>query len=403
MASCKRRIVDSASDTFSHVETIEFVIYNFEARTEKRKHWIESPTLRAHGYNWNITVYPRGSDTSPTDKEYVSCYLQNQSVEVDTYFRYSCVLRNRRRKVAATVKVGPENKQHWTGWPNFCQRKNVLEKHLDEDGSLMVQFDIQIATAKKYKRIWYPEKFERNQELVELYQGGDSETFDAEFAVGNNSFGAHKSILFLKCKKLYEIANESENNDTPIVITSVSGHSFGCLLEFIYKVTPPEFETGVQAIELLEVSDRFECVGLKLYVESVIVENFLSVSNAADLLVFADAHSCALLKEAAMNAVVTNAAAVRDTEGWSAIQESNRLLEELFHSVTDVHRPKGDDEIDLMDVTTLRNCLQKAKLDLDGSREMLVDRWKNYQKEQANEDESQSSELYGSREIIIVD
>jgi len=121
------------------------------------------------------------------------------------------------------------------------------------------------------------------------------------------------------------------------------------------------------------------------------------------LLVFADAHSCALLKEAAMNAVVTNAAAVRDTEGWSAIQESNRLLEELFHSVTDVHRPKGDDEIDLMDVTTLRNCLQKAKLDLDGSREMLVDRWKNYQKEQANEDESQSSELYGSREIIIVD
>ena len=36
------------------------------------------------------------------------------------------------------------------------------------------------------------------------------------------------------------------------------------------------------------------------------------------------------------------------------------------------------DDVDDFDVTSLRERLQKVDLDVDGSREMLVDRWKNY-------------------------
>jgi len=224
----------------------------------------------------------------------------------------------------------------------------------------------------EHQRNWYPKRFERNDALFELYQGGDSETFDIEFSVQGDTFRAHKCIFLLKCK--HEIPNERGNEEMPIDIDSVTSRSFKCLLEFIYTVKEPELDTGDMAAELLNAANFFGCVDLKLYVESVMVDKFLEVSNAANRLLFADAHSLALLKEAAINIVVTNLNSVRDTEGWSKVRESNRLLEELLDSYAP--RSQGDDEIDRLDVAELRNRLQEAGLELDGSRESLVNRLK---------------------------
>jgi hypothetical protein len=82
MSSSQKRIVDCASvgvstpKILTNEETVKFIIYDFEGRNEKRGECIKSPILKAHGYKWRITVYPRGN-TSNTERPYpslLSCY-----------------------------------------------------------------------------------------------------------------------------------------------------------------------------------------------------------------------------------------------------------------------------------------------------------------------------------------
>jgi hypothetical protein len=49
---------------------------------------------------------------------------------------------------------------------------------------------------------------------------------------------------------------------------------------------------------LLRAADKYGCVDVKLYTESMLVDKFLNTSNAARLMILRDSHSCALLKEA---------------------------------------------------------------------------------------------------------
>ena len=75
---------------------------------------------------------------------------------------------------------------------------------------------------------------------------------------------------------------------------------------------------------------------------------------------------------------------------WNQLQESSKLLAELllFATTTTSGRKKyssvtgdGDgtiDEADEYDVTSLRERLEKYDLDLDGSREILVQRWQQF-------------------------
>ena len=83
---------------------------------------------------------------------------------------------------------------------------------------------------------------------------------------------------------------------------------------------------------------------------------------------------------------------VQESESWSEINESTRLLEELLKFVSLKLVSSKNEEttayfpiviqdnaaiIEHLDVTTLRERLQDKKLDLDGSREILVQRFKS--------------------------
>merc|ERR1712194_652456 len=76
-------------------------------------------------------------------------------------------------------------------------------------------------------------------------------------------------------------------------------------------------------------------------------------------------------------------------DAWKQLQESNKLLVELLVYTNNIGgRPRYSsvvddgygtvEEVDDLNVTSLRERLQQAKLDVDGSRSMLVERWKDY-------------------------
>ena len=262
----------------------------------------------------------------------------------------------------------------------FLIERDDLVDELEENGSLVIGLDIEIDD--KIDHVWYPSKVKKNDMLVELYQDASSETSDAIFSVGETTHRAHKCILALKCKKLHELSSEC-SNDTPIPIPCVKENIFKTLLDFVYTVnTEPNIESADVAKELLVAADCFECVGLKLYVESFLVDVFLCVGNAVALLTFADSHSCALLKEEAADLIVKNVEDAKKSENWSEIQESKHLLSELFDSLSELFDrlscPMEYNRIDVdhMSVNVLREEIEKANLDLDGSREVLVERLK---------------------------
>eukprot|EP00536_Pseudo-nitzschia_multiseries_P005755 jgi/Psemu1/65245/estExt_Genemark1.C_1120060 len=112
--------------------------------------------------------------------------------------------------------------------------------------------------------------------------------------------------------------------------------------------------------KILVTANKFNCTDLKLHAESILVEKFLTAETAAALLILADSHDCALLKEASMDFCVSEPSTVKQTEAWSNVQRTLRVdISDEYHSWV---------------VSSLRSALQENDLEVDGSRKVLIQR-----------------------------
>lgn len=346
-------------------------------------------------------VYPRGGCSSPNDEEYVSCYLKRIMGDNDEAVTANYIIRckDKTRQSKSVFRIGQKGGR---GHADYLKRTDALERYLDTDGSILIEVDI----LNVENVVWYPQLHEMpNDTLIQLYRStlgedgedgeDDDSTADVVFDVGGKKFYAHKCILSLHAKTMYGLAKDHnknpDNNDDENMITiqDMEGDIFESILEFVYCVRKPEIEDKDTAAKLLLAADRLGCTVLKLYVESKIVENFLDAPTAAEWLVLSDSHSCPLLKEASMKLYKADASSVLESEGWSQVDESRRLLSELlkfgsgksYTIVPDSDLTKKDnsnDVVKILDVTSLRKRLLKANLDIDGNREILVDRLKEH-------------------------
>mmetsp|Transcript_20645 Transcript_20645/g.24831 ORF Transcript_20645/g.24831 Transcript_20645/m.24831 type:complete len:103 (+) Transcript_20645:2289-2597(+) len=96
------------------------------------------------------------------------------------------------------------------------------------------------------------------------------------------------------------------------------------------------------------------------------------------MLLFVDAHCCAVLREKALDVFRTNSNAVMASSGWTAVENSNELLQELMKVLTSQNDKRQDSSnlLEHMRVGKLRETLHEQGLDVDGTREMLVARLK---------------------------
>jgi len=228
------------------------------------------------------------------------------------------------------------------GFPNFCKRGDVITFLLDKDGTFTVKVDITIGTEKK--KVWYPSlrrpPSDKNNSLSKLY--GSTSCTDVTSLVGasRTKFVGHTCIIELRANALYELISTTEEdhdddcnrNITQLALPDIDESAFETLVLFIYKDVLPtitdnnnnnnngdDTSTGDgdfgKVKSILCVADRFGCTDLKLYMESMLVDKFILASTAIGLLMLADARSCALLKEACMDAYVNNSPKV--THCWS--------------------------------------------------------------------------------------
>eukprot|EP00536_Pseudo-nitzschia_multiseries_P011919 jgi/Psemu1/30506/gm1.30506_g len=312
-----------------------------------------------------------------------------------------------------------------------------------------------------------PQLFRLKQDgsWVQLYE--TEADADVAFIVGDRKFNAHKSVLGVAAKPLFDMvmaeglwkdesgssnnrnrnsSQDIENNshdssnssantnsrcDKVLELENITEAEFAAILQAIYLAKEPSLTTKDEALSLLTAADKFGCSDLKLHIEYVIVEQYLTPSlkrkrkckpltetfsgrhhprqppanhplsssrssSAVELLVFAHYHSCALLKEAAMEACVLHPAIV--SSSFSKLNDEPQLFEDLWkyshvdrakripssHAVVSLDRLEQYSLsirktcIDMFDVPSLLAISKEANLSIDGSRIILVDRLVEY-------------------------
>merc|ERR1711865_1279493 len=232
---------------------------------------------------------------------------------------------------------------------------------------------------------------------------------DVTFLVDGVEFYAHKAVLAVNCPMLLDLvldysdnniddsdADDDDDDDDDDDNTNVKQQR--------QSLSPKQQDCielqDVKPKELLLAGNRFGCDELKLYAESVLVQNHLSVETVSDLLTIADSHSCGLLKEASMALIANEPQKVMVTSDWYLVEESSRLLTELLlyynqhqNQQQQYNQPLLDEKnngtsnnngsnskstyhnnLDQWNVTSLRCYLEELNLSCDGSREMLINR-----------------------------
>jgi len=373
---------------WSDLKRIVFSFHDFKSLPcEHGKMSLSSP-LRCHGHLWNVRMYPGGEK----DKKYVTVYVcriweggdNSSQVKANiflriptTYSRSNHGMWNVDNKTFTCEKPG-------VGWPTFLPRNEMY--HYLNEGTLTLEVGLQVLKnnpSRDYAfkaSLWKPSPT-LGKDILRLLESGD--LADVTFTVGLETFSAHRAVLASRAPALADLVRDTP---TGAVVSLDDGNRidpsiFRSLLRFVYgEELPPPEDLKRDARALLEAANRFGCVRLKLAAESAIVYEGIAVSTAAELVLFAEAHDCALLKEVAVDFFVDRAAEVMASEGWSVLTESAstvlELTEALARRSTSLEREETTDDIERMRVVTLRRKLDDKNLEVDGSRTILVKRLK---------------------------
>mmetsp|Transcript_20447 Transcript_20447/g.35144 ORF Transcript_20447/g.35144 Transcript_20447/m.35144 type:complete len:261 (+) Transcript_20447:720-1502(+) len=250
------------------------------------------------------------------------------------------------------------------------------------DGALIFEIELQP------KPCYYDLHVPPNPLLTNLMELFESEkNTDITFIVKDETIRAHALILEASAPFLASLCKGGAKG-TPITINETTPRAFRHVLRYIYGQTSiASSELMVLWKELIDAADRYNITHLKIMVETyAIQECIIDTKNVSDIILFADAKTCPLLKEFAMSYFVDRARDILESKHSVELQKSARLMKELMVAILD---KSSNDEVfranDLskMTVCALRNSLALLKLDVDGSKEILVSRLENFKKGQS--------------------
>ena len=383
----------------SEWETIRVVFHNFSELSSKRGARTSSPVLECHGLKWKIQLYPGGHSKSSEEDVFIT--LRVFSTSCTKTKKIKAKLRTRipsagKKAGGGTFRIysasADGGSRSW-GQTDYAKREDVLKasKHYLVGGNLTVEVDIQVMLDEP--QVWTPTNTVCS-DMLKILDSADAETADVSFEVGDGDktatrsrkddfqfFYAHKNILSTRAPVLAALAGDCSPG-TAIPISDVHPDLFRMLLRFIYGGEVPGKDVlKEEARGIIKTADRFGCTGLKLAAEAELSTVGITTENTAELILFADAANCAMLKEVAMEFFVKNAHEVMSSEGYEQVKESPAVLAELVAAMASgsKKRPASSDadagrDFKRMRVATLRQKLDDKGLDVDGSKEMLVSR-----------------------------
>ena len=196
---------------------------------------------------------------------------------------------------------------------------------------------------------------------------------------------------------LFKRPTEMSSEETiPIPISDVEPEIFRHLLYYSYGGKVPNDYLKENAKTIIDAADRYGIAGLKMETEAWLVSSTpITIDNAIDNLLYADAKNCPLLKEAVMDYFAENLdecikkLSFHDAPGhlmkdlMTAMAARSKKQEENSNA-----KSTADPTIDLSKarVCILRKMLHEKGLDTDGSREMMIARLEEYDSSQMKDE-----------------
>ena len=388
--------------------SFQFHFHDFANLSTTEGFWIASPEFTCNGHEWELRVYPGGSSLADDGNVSVKLGVKHLS-EGTINIRFGMKLFDKfgkRRKSVSGKKVVFSADTNlgfpvW-GWDNFISRSKILDESkniLDSHGTLTV--GVSIEEEEKSTTVFVPKNPFSNI-LEEMFNDEDTADicFEVSFAGekedddGNKRvktttpFYAHRLILKKSAPMLADICG---SNDSGGVVTApvndIKPDIFRHLLSYVYGGSVPEEELKENAKDIIDAADKYSVVNLKLAAEAAFVDSTnISLDNAMDNLLYADARNCALLKEAVMNFLADNhREAVAHMSFTDFPQHVVKDLLVAFSgkiSKTDANGTNDeDDELATLCVSALRRKLHKMGLEVDGSREAMIETIKSHSEE----------------------
>lgn len=376
-------------------QTIRAVFHDFPSLPSDRISSLElSPTVVCHGLEWQLWVYPGGDENSSETSQHATIYLYSKdAAERDVKITANFTIRIPANGFSVEADRKCFQKQSSSGglfsmWglANFARRDDILDPSMNflVNDNLIIEASIQIMLESP--PAWAPRNT-LGTDMLKMLESADAATADVLFEVGKKrgkkgKVYAHRNVLAFRAPALAALLEDC-NNDNPFPIQDIEEKIFRQLLRFVYGgEVPYDVQVPDDAQMLITVADRFGVTGLKLATESELASRGISIDNAAELILFADAKNCADLKEAAVNFFVANTEAVMATKGFAKVQESAEIARELMRALSLAARGKkrpapsgnGDNNYSSMRVRVLRWKLDEKGLEVDGSREVLIAR-----------------------------
>ena len=259
-----------------------------------------------------------------------------------------------------------ENSKNFINWSEL-KKKGVLV-----NGVLIVDAVIQFPRKEGHFHVPNSPMVQTIFQLLD-----DEEDKDVFFRTDDEEiFSVHKLILKANAPLLANCCGSDSSPSNPICINGVKSITFHWILLYIYggKIPSDSPVMDLHAKDLINACDKYDLVGLKHAAESYLVRTcVINIDNVVEWMQFADAKTCPLLKEYAMSYFAARGRDVLKTESYKNLRESPRLMEEIMLASMDVdERYQGTDG--MLSVDELRAKLGSLGMDVDGSKEILLNR-----------------------------
>ena len=376
-------IVGGNEQVPSEWKTIRATFRNFAELPSERGDKTESSILECHGLEWTIQLYPGVFSENDARSSVFLCSKscsERKNIMVE--------IRIRIPSAGETMRFQEKFVDHSTEKPSkggrFAERSDILDprKNYLVNGDLTVEIDLRVMLDKL--PTWTPTNT-LSLDMLKLLEAEHDDDFDITFQVGaddTKEFHAHRTILKVRAPLLADFVADYPDSSTNIPIKDVKPEVFRMLLRFIYGGEMPSDEVlSGQAKPIIHAADKYGCTGLKLAAEVKMAAAGIHAENAAELILFADATNCAMLKEAAMEYFVANVEGVMASKGYEQVAESPAIMRAMMAAMAEGNKKRSAGSSDdngrdykRMRVATLRQKLDDKKLDVDGSKEMLVSR-----------------------------
>uniref|UniRef100_A0A7R9WZQ5 BTB domain-containing protein n=1 Tax=Craspedostauros australis TaxID=1486917 RepID=A0A7R9WZQ5_9STRA len=292
----------------------------------------------------------------------------------------------------STFRLGKSN---GCGWRRVTTMKRVLDRGLDDDIlSIHIKFDQLEHICKRWTS-----SLSFNKERLKMIRTGTLADITFVVGTGDQQQRIKANTMFVLAgapamKSFIDEATTVEEEDgdgKSISFPTIDPDHFRFMLRFIYADDTSfltDDTTQRQLQDLLIVANRFGCWKLKILLETKMTAKHLHLSSCVDLLLFADANSCYVLKEESIKVVGKNMAKVLRQREAGQLIESVELMREIhqYASCEDLTKTTGD-EFSQMRIDELYEWLEKrddVMLEEDMDRPSLLKKIRSLEIKQQN-------------------